>query len=83
MGGSLEDCKAVGYNRTYVELKLGIPLAPRGQVTRYNRTYVELKRSGQSSADWLYACYNRTYVELKLQRPRLTPGRRRAIIVLM
>ena len=64
-------------NRTYVELKCGIPCCLLALLPYDNRTYVELKYDYTDEDKAKVADDNRTYVELKYRFSNIRQLRRR------
>ena len=57
--------KAVGLNRTFMELKLHHHDFGHAEDARLNRTFMELKQETHASLPWSSVRLNRTFMELK------------------
>ena len=64
--------KGVGFNRTFMELKLKEARKYKIDISGFNRTFMELKHVRTILlATWGH-CFNRTFMELKLFGARFT-----------
>ena len=63
---------AMGFNRTFMELKLPSACNCKICVLRFNRTFMELKHYQTMLATLKIKCFNRTFMELKLASVRRT-----------
>ena len=57
---------AMGFNRTFMELKLCTPLTASRWLYRFNRTFMELKQGRAVVGCLDDRRFNRTFMELKL-----------------